>query len=40
MNKIFRSLQVLTLALVGLMGCNFESRTVGDVNPTHVAEAK
>ena len=40
MNKIFRSLQVLTLALVGLMGCNFELRTVGDVNPTHVAEAK
>ena len=31
MNKIFRSLDVLALRLVGLMGCDFESRTVGNV---------
>lgn len=40
MNKIFRSLTVLVLALVGLVGCDHESRTVGDVNPAHVAETK
>jgi hypothetical protein len=40
MNKIFRSSTVLVLALVGLAGCDRESRTVGDVNPAHVAEAK
>ena len=40
MNKILRSLAVLVLALAGLMGCDSEPRTVEDVNPAHVAEAK
>jgi hypothetical protein len=39
-NKILRSLTVLVLALVGLGGCDSESRTIGDVNPAHVAEAE
>ena len=40
MNKILRSLAVLVLALAGLMGCDSEPRTVEDVSPAHVAEAK
>lgn len=40
MNKILRSLAVLVLALAGLMGCDSEPRTVEDVNPAYVAEAK
>jgi hypothetical protein len=35
-----QSLTVLVLALVGLGGCDSESRTIGDVNPAHVAEAE
>ena len=40
MNKILRSVAVLTLAFVGLMGCDYESRAVGDANPARVAEMK
>ena len=38
MNKIYQSIAVLVLALVGLAGCEFESRTVGDTNPARVVE--
>ncbi len=40
MNKILRSMALLVLVLVGLVGCGFEPRAVGDVNPTHVEEMK
>ena len=40
MNKIFLSLAVMALAFVGLMGCDFALRTVGNVNPAHVAETQ
>jgi hypothetical protein len=29
---------VLVLALIGLLGYEFESRTIGDVNPARVSE--
>src|SRR5215510_7341071 len=35
-----RLLAVLALALVGLVGCDYEPRAVGDVNPVRVAEMK
>ena len=38
MNKIHQSIAVLVLVLVGLMGCGFEPRVVGDANPARVAE--
>lgn len=38
MNKIHQSIAVLVLVLVGLMGCGFEPRAVGDANPARVAE--
>jgi hypothetical protein len=37
-SMIHRSMVVLVLALVGLVGCDYESRTVGDANPVRVAE--
>jgi len=40
MNKILESMAVLVLALVGLMGCDYEPRAVGDANPARVAEMK
>jgi hypothetical protein len=40
MSKIFRSMAVLVLALVGLVGCDYEPRAVGDTNPVRVAEMK
>ena len=40
MNKIHRSIAVLILVLVGLVGCGFEPRAVGDTNPARVEEMK
>jgi len=40
MSKILRSMAVLVLALVGLAGCDYEPRAVGDVNPARVVEMK
>ena len=40
MNKIHQSIAVLVLELVGLMGCGFEPRVVGDTNPARVEEMK
>ena len=38
MSKIYLSIAVLVLALVGLSGCDYESRTAGEANPVRVAE--
>lgn len=38
MNKIYQSIAVLVLVLVGLMGCGFEPRAVGDTHPARVKE--
>ena len=38
MNKIHQSIAAVVLVLVGLMGCGFEPRAVGDANPARVAE--
>ncbi len=40
MSKIHRSMAALILALVGLAGCDYEQRAVGDANPVRVAEMK
>jgi len=40
MNKIPRSMALLVLAFVGLAGCGFEPRAVGDSNPARVEEMK
>ena len=40
MSKILQSMAALILALVGLVGCDYEMRAVGDANPARVAEAK
>jgi len=40
MNKLYRSSALLTLSLVGLVGCDYESRAAGDANPARVAEMK
>jgi len=40
MNKIHQSIAVLGLALIGLVGCGFEPRAVGDANPARVEEMK
>ncbi len=40
MSKIHQSMAALVLALVGLMGCDYETRAVGDANPARVAEMK
>jgi hypothetical protein len=40
MNRIYQSLAALVLVLVGLMGCDYEQRAVGDANPARVAEMK
>lgn len=38
MNKMHRSIVALTLALIGLVGCDYETRQRGDANPARVAE--
>lgn len=40
MSKIHQSMAALILALVGLVGCDYEPRIVGDVNPVRVADTK
>lgn len=40
MSKIHQSMAALALALVGLVGCDYEPRAVGDANPARVAEMK
>jgi hypothetical protein len=40
MSKIYQSMAVVALVLVGLVGCDSESRIVGDANPARVAEMK
>jgi hypothetical protein len=40
MNKIHRSIAMLVLVFVGLVGCGFEPRAVGNVSPTRVEEMK
>lgn len=40
MNKIYQTLAAFALGLVGLVGCDSDSRIVGEVNPAHVAETK
>ena len=40
MSMILRSMAVLVLAFVGLVGCDYEPRAVGDTNPARVAEMK
>lgn len=40
MSKILPSLAVVVLMLVGLMGCDVESRAAGDANPARAAEMK
>jgi hypothetical protein len=40
LSKIHQSMAALVLALVGLVGCDYETRAVGDANPARVAEMK
>lgn len=40
MSKIYQSMAVVALVLLGLVGCDSESRIVGDANPARVAEMK
>jgi hypothetical protein len=40
MNKIYQTLAAVGLGLVGLAGCDTDSRIIGEVNPAHVAETK
>jgi hypothetical protein len=40
MSKTHLSMAVVALVLVGLVGCDSESRIVGDANPARVAEMK
>ena len=40
MSRIHQSIAALLLALVGLTGCDYESRVVRDVNPARVADTK
>ena len=40
MSKIFQSMAVSVFAFTGLVGCDYESRAAGDVNPARVAEMK
>ena len=40
MSKIYQSMAVLVLGLVGLVGCDYESRAAVDANPASVAEMK
>ena len=40
MNKVHQFIAVLGLALIGLAGCGFEPRAVGDANPARVEEMK
>jgi hypothetical protein len=36
--KIYPAMAVLVLALIGLVGCDYESRAIGDAKPVRVAE--
>jgi hypothetical protein len=38
MSKIYQSMAVLLLALIGLVGCDQEPRAVREANPAHVVE--
>jgi hypothetical protein len=40
MNKIYQSMALLVLGLVGLVGCDYESRAAVGANPASVAEMK
>ena len=40
MSKIHQSMAALILALLGLAGCDYEQRAIGDANPVRVAEMK
>jgi hypothetical protein len=40
MRRILWSITVLVLALVSLVGCDYEQQVAGDANPAHVAEMK
>jgi len=40
MSRILQTMAVLVLAFVGLVGCGFEPRAVGDVDPARVEEMK
>ena len=40
MSKIHQSMAALVLALVSLVGCDYEPLAVGDVNPARVADTK
>ena len=40
MTKIHQSIAALVLVFVGLVGCDYEPRAVGDANPVRVAEMK
>ena len=40
MSKIFQSMALSVLALVGLAGCDYESHAAGAANPASVAEMK
>jgi hypothetical protein len=40
MNKIHQSVAILVLVLIGLAGCGFEPRAVGDANPARVEEMR
>ena len=40
MNKIHQSMAALVLAMVSLVGCDYEPGAVGDVNPVRVADTK
>ncbi len=40
MSKIYPSMAVLVLALVGLVGCDYKSHAVEETNPVRVAEMK
>ena len=40
MSKIYQSMALLVLGLVGLVGCDYESRAAVGANPASVAEMK
>ena len=40
MSKIFQSMALSFLALIGLAGCDYESHVAGNANPASVAEMK
>jgi hypothetical protein len=40
MSKIYRSMAILVLALIGQVGCDYETRAVGNADPVRVAEMR